>query len=762
MAHSFIVGAWTVEPDRDTISSNGTSIHLEPKVMEVLVRLAESPGETISKDDLIKSVWPDTFVGDDVLSRSVYELRKAFGDDTHEPHIIQTIPKRGYRLIAPVHGMEPAAPPAEAAPAKRVHRKLYVVAAFLLVLIVAGAFYYFPRKPALTEKDFILLADFVNTTGDPVFDDTLKQALATQLEQSPYLNIVPEQNVRETLKYMDRSQDEKLTESVAREVCQRENIKAMLTGSIAPLGSQYVIALHAVNCGTGESLAREQITASAKEKVLPAVSKASTGLRKKLGESLASIQKFDKPIEQATTSSLEALQAFTRGTESHLKDEYVESSVHFQRAIELDPNFAFAHTLLAVAYRNVGEWTRSMESMQRAYALRDRVSERERLYIDMYFHWIVTGDIDKETESERLFSQTYPREIEPLTNLASTYVEDLGEYEKGIETGNRALKLNPRDSSAYAVIVDGYLGLNRFDEARRALEEGLSKYPESIYFHLRLYWVAFLRGDQAGMLREREWAADKVEASFISGGVARNAAAQQGKLKQSRELMAEGTETARVHGFKNRASGFVASQALTEAEVGNFKKAQELAKASMSLSQTRTNLPTIAVALALAADKSGSQRILNDLNKQFPFDTYINLVYGPCAQAVMQGTDPAKSTVRLQGARRYELSTQVRFLPNYVRGLTYLRGGLGNAAASEFQRIIDHRGSSPATPEHALAHLGLARAYSLAGDKSRSLKAYEEFLTLWKDADPDVPLLGEAKAEYAKMKSQTRGDRALN
>ena len=301
MPRSFTVGAWTVEPDRDTISSNGTSIHLEPKVMEVLVRLAESPGETISKDGLIKSVWPDTFVGDDVLSRAIYELRKAFGDDTHEPHIVQTIPKRGYRLIAPVHGMEPAAPPAEAAPTKRVHRKLYVVAAFLLVLIVAGAFYYFPRKPALTEKDFILLADFSNTTGDQVFDETLKQALATQLEQSPYLNIVPEQNVRETLKYMDRSQDEKLTESVAREVCQRENIKAMLTGSIAPLGSQYVIALHAVNCGTGESLAREQITASAKEKVLPAVSKASTGLRKKLGESLASIQKFDKPIEQAKT-----------------------------------------------------------------------------------------------------------------------------------------------------------------------------------------------------------------------------------------------------------------------------------------------------------------------------------------------------------------------------------------------------------------------------------------------------------------------------
>lgn len=765
----FLVGDWLVRPSLNLVSLHDVSTRLEPKVMQVLVCLADHAGEVIGKEELISTVWHDTFVADQVLTHAIWQLRQLFRDDPKHPQFIETIAKGGYRLTATVRPAslpEPAVvrtteseleasasirkrAPAIAIPRRSSWRK-YASGIAVLVLAAAGTLLHFRRAPALTETDSILLADFVNTTGEPVFDDTLKQALAVQLEQSPYLNIVPEEHIRGTLRYMGRSPEEKVTGSVAREICERENVKAMLTGSIATLGSQYVIALQAVNCQTGESLVREQITVDKKETVLPAVGEAASHLRRKLGESLPSIQKFDKPIEEATTSSLEALQAFTRGREIMRRGQQVEGISYLNRAVELDPNFAWAYVIMATAYGNLNEETRSMEAMQKAYALRDRVGERERLHIDMIYHWIVTGDRDKELEAQKLFSQAYPREISPLNNLALNYSQYFGEYEKGIEAGNRVLRLSSHVAGAYVAIGLGYLGLNRVRDAKRVFEQGQAQIPG--FGHRYFFMIAYLEGDQDRMLREREWAAGNIEASDLPGVYAASAAAQQGKIKESRELMTEGAETARAHNFKDLASGYIAGQALTEAEVGNFAKAREYAAASMKLSKTRTNLPTSAVALALAGDKVGAQRILNDLNRRFPEDTWINFIYGPCARAARGGSDPAEAIAGLQAAHRYELGFENRLLPIYFRGLTYLRGREATLAAAEFQRLIAHRGSSPVAPEYALAHLGLARAYLLAGDTARSRKAYEDFFALWKDADPDIPILVQAKLECAQLK----------
>jgi serine/threonine protein kinase/tetratricopeptide (TPR) repeat protein len=627
-----------------------------------------------------------------------------------------------------------------------------VVAGLLLAAIIAGGVYWRSRSgQKLTEKDSILLADFVNTTGDPVFDGTLKQALAVQLEQSPYLNIVPDQTIRKALQFMGRSAEERVTGSVAREICEREHIKAMLNGSIATLGSQYVVALDATNCATGDSLAREQVTASSKEVVLPAVGKAASSLRGKLGESLASVQKFDTPVTEATTSSLEALQAYAAADEMRNGGGEAESIPLFQHAVELDPNFALAYARLAAIYNNLGEEDRSVEAAKKAFDLRERVSEHERYYITDHFY-TATGDIEKDKETLELATKAYPNDSTAFVNLALVYNLDYGQFEKAIPLANEFSRLEPNAPFGYFHAALPYMALNRLEEARSILQRAVDAKADNFFIHQLLYDLAFLNGDANGMQRQLQWSEGKPSEYYLLRE-AMTAAAAHGQMQKAGELMQRSVQVSERLGFKGTAAQTQASWALRQAEVGNAPKARELAASSAALARGRENLEPTAVALAMAGDASRAQAIADDLGHRFPDDTLLHQVSIPVVRALIElgRKAPEKAIEALQAATPYELGSTQALLPIYIRGLAYLQAKRGAEAAAEFQKIVDHRGIAPTVPVHSLAKLGVGRGYAMTGETAKARAAYQDFFAPWKDADPDIPILKEAKAEYARL-----------
>jgi tetratricopeptide (TPR) repeat protein len=630
---------------------------------------------------------------------------------------------------------------------------LFGAVALLLAIVIAGGVYWRSRGAGqkLTQKDSILIADFVNTTGDPVFDGTLKQALAVQLEQSPYLNIVPDQTIRKALKFMGRNADERVTGNVAREICEREHIKAMLSGSIASLGSQYVVALDATNCATGDSLAREQVSAATKEAVLPAVGKAASSLRGKLGESLATIQKFDTPVTEATTSSLEALKAYAAADEIRNGGSEAESISLFQHAIELDPNFAMAHARLAAVYNNLGEEDRSVEAAKKAFDLRERVSERERFYITDHYY-TATGDLEKNVETLESAIKAYPNDSTAFTNLALDYNIYYGQFEKAIPLANEFIRIEPNSPFGYDHVALAYMGLNRLEEARSVLQRSVDAKADNLFVHRALYELAFLNADADGMQRELKWAAGKPSEYLLLAQPA-NVASARGQMQKAAELVQRSVQVSDRLGFKETTADTQADFAVTQAEVGNAARAKELAAASSALAHGRRNMGSVAEALAMAGDVSHAQTIADDLGHRFPDDTILHQVSIPVVRALieLQRKAPEKAIESLQAATPYEMGDGQNLFPVYVRGLAYLQVKRGAEAVAEFQKIIDHRGVTPVAPEHSLAKLGLARAYALTGDTAKAKAAYQDFLALWKDADSDVPILQQAKSEYAKL-----------
>jgi serine/threonine protein kinase/tetratricopeptide (TPR) repeat protein len=624
--------------------------------------------------------------------------------------------------------------------------------AVLLAAGIGGGIYWRSRSgQKLTEKDAILLADFVNTTGDPVFDGTLKQALAVQLDQSPYLNIVPDQTVRTALKFMGRPADERVTGSVAREVCEREHIKAMLSGSIATFGSQYVVALDATNCATGDSLAREQITAATKEAVLPAVGKAASSLRGKLGESLASIQKFDTPVTEATTSSLEALKAYAAADAIRNSGSEAESLPLFQHAVELDPNFAMAYARLAAVYNNLGEEDRSVEAAKKAFDLRERVSERERFYISDHYY-TASGDLEKDTETLESAIKAYPNDSSAFTNLALVYNFDYGQFEKAIPLANEFTRLEPNAPFGYDHAALAYMALNRLEEARSIAQQAVDAKADNLFIHRALYELALLNGDSNGMEQQLKWAVGKPSEYLLLIQPA-NVAAAHGQMQKAEELMQRSLQVSDRLGFKETTADTQADFAVTQAKVGNFTRARELATSSAALAHGRLNMSPAAIALAMSGDGKRAQIIIDDLGRRFPDDTILHQVSIPIVQALiaLQNNAPDKAIAALQAATPYELGANQALLPIYVRGLAYLRAKRGAEAVAEFQKIVDHRAIAPTVSEHSLTKLGLGRAYAITGDATKAKAAYQDFFALWKDADPDVPILKEAKAEYAKL-----------
>jgi serine/threonine protein kinase/Flp pilus assembly protein TadD len=650
-----------------------------------------------------------------------------------------------------------AAPPVAGDPMSEARRTMLhaLIAFVLLAVAVVGItlFYHYSRRaPSLTEKDTVLLADFVNTTGEAVFDGTLKEALAVQLGQSPFLNLFPEQSVRETLGYMGRSADERITRDIGREICERQGIKALLIGTISGLGSHYVITLEALNGRTGDTFAREQVEAESKEQVLGALGQAASRLRQRLGESLGSIQKFSAPVQQATTASLEALRAFSLGDEQRAKGRYIEAIPHYKRAVEIDPNFALAYARLATLFGNLGQQEQAIEASQKAFALRDRVSERERFYISEKYYSHVTGETEKVIEVLELWTRTYPNDHVPHNNLAIQYAK-LGQWEKMLAAAREAVRLSPATVEPYANMAVAFMGLNRVDEARKVLEDGVRQKPDAGSFRSLLYKLAFMLGDRALMQQQVDWAKGKpFEAAFLE--MEASTTAYSGERRRSLELLGRSIDLYKSLGLKENAGQTQARMVMGEAFFGTCSQTRAKVTESLTLTRSYGTLMNGAYALARCGETAQALSLTEELGRRYPSDTAIKGVGLPMIRAAVElsRNNPAQAVQLLEPASRYELGELTGYFTAYLRGEAYLRQRMGAEAAAEFKKILDHRGIDPTSPLLPFAQLGLARATALQPDRAAARRAYQDFFALWKNADADLPTLREAREEYEKLK----------
>jgi eukaryotic-like serine/threonine-protein kinase len=625
-------------------------------------------------------------------------------------------------------------------------------AALVAVLIVVGAYFFLHRAPKLTEKDSIVLAEFTNTTGDTVFDGALRQGLAAQLAQSPFLNILSDQQIQETLRYMSQSPTARLTNELARQVCQRTQSAAVLDGSIAQIGSTYNLVLTAVNCATGETLATSQAEAADKNQVLSSLGKVASDIRGKLGESLASIHKFNTPIEQATTSSLEALKAYSGGMQARRDKDDEISEPFFKQAIELDPNFAIAYAELGQVNSNVGNRVLAVEFTQKAYDLRDRASELERFYIESHYYENVLGDEQKAIQVYEQWAQTYPRDSIPPNNLAVAYAI-LGQTDKSLANALQAQKLDPDDALTNLAVTSSYLNLERYDEAKATINRAVAKKIDIDPLHVVSYELGFLQNDSAAMARDLDFLSKNGPWGVSTGlNMQSFTEAYAGHLEKAQSLMQRSIETDKVAGRKEQAASSQLIWAAIRAATGDNAGARKEAADALQIAESRDIDMLASVVLALAGDTARAETLANKLAKENPSDTFINSLALPEARAAiaLNRNDPAKAVDLLQPALRYDLAQFFEF--PYVRGQAYLLQHKGAEAASEFQKILEHRGVMRNRIYGAMAHLQVGRAYALQGDNAKARLAYQDFLALWKDADPDVPILKEAKAEYAKLK----------
>jgi len=636
-----------------------------------------------------------------------------------------------------------------AAATPRRRWKVIVPAALALIALLTVWLVIRGRAQRLTGSDSIVLADFTNTTGDAVFDGTLKTALQVGLAQSPFLSLVPEQNVKQTLQMMGKPPDTRITPEIAREICQRRGVKALVHGSIASLGSAYVITVEAMNAATGDWLGQEQVQAANKEKVLDALGQASTALRRKLGESLASIQKFDRPLAEATTSSLEALQLDTEAAALNNDGNFLRALEPTRRAIELDPNFAMAYRGLAVEYSNLGQNETALQYMRKAFELKDRASEREKLAIvSDYYQY--TGQLDRAIESYELYKQTYPRDDRPRINSAVTYLQ-MGEWDKVLQNGLEAKSLSPDKFNSYGVAAFAYLALNRLDDAKALLAEAQRRKLGGVLIHELLGTMALLQGDHATQTKEDDLARASPQGQYDLLQRDAGLAAARGQLRRSAELLAKAQDQARQLGLGDSVVSLAVSGALFKAMAGENREAAAEADAALKKSPAPSILAAVADVYARAGEDSQAGKALAQATSQRPEDQYLSLVNGSLIRAVlaMNRHDAGLAVESMKAAERYDAASAES---RYTRACALLMAGRGADAAAEFQKVLDARGFGAADPFLSYAQLGLARAYAQQGDTSRSRTAYQDFLALWKDADPDLPVLKEAQAEYAKLK----------
>jgi eukaryotic-like serine/threonine-protein kinase len=761
-------GPFRVDPEKETVLRAGEPVALTPKTFQILLVLVRHSREVVTKDDLMKTVWPDTFVEETNLSRNIFMLRKALGDTPQERYIV-TVPGRGYRLAESVQLVPEQEVSIIAANHSRVQVQVketkpwgWISLAVAVLIAVAGATYQsWHRDPILSERDTVVLADFTNSTGDPVFDGTLRQGMEVQLEQSPFLSLISDERAQQVLGLMGQPLNTKLTAENAKQICVRTGSAAVLDGSITILGSQYVLWMRARDCHSGAVLAEEQVQAATKDDVLSALGQVAGKFRARLGESLATVEQRNTPLEEATTSSLEALKAYSTGWSVARSVGSAAAVPHFKRVVEIDPQFAMAYASLGRMYGDTGESELSSESTSRAYQLRNHASDQERFFIDASYDLQVTGDMEKARRTCEAWMQSYPRDPRPHGLVGGVVYPVLGEYEKAVEEAKKMVALDPDFPIGYNILALDSQALGHLGEAESAIQQASERHMEIPEFFVDRYGFAFLKGDHEGIEREVARAQGQSGAEDLLADLEGFRLAYSGQLQQARRKSQHAADQAQQSAQPERAAVFETVEALREAFFGNAAEARRSATAALKASKDREVAYGCGFALALAGDVSRTEALANDLETRFPEDTAVKFSYVPTLRALiaLEHGNPAKAIEVLEAARPHELGQPpTTFLgyfgmlyPVYVRGEAYLAEHQGDQAAAEFQKILDHPGIVVVDPIGALAHLQLARAYAAFGDRAKAKSAYRDFLTLWKDADPDIPVLKLAKSEYARV-----------
>jgi DNA-binding winged helix-turn-helix (wHTH) protein/tetratricopeptide (TPR) repeat protein len=779
-------GPFEVNPASGEVLKNGRPIKLQNQPFLLLVVLLENAGQVVTREQIKVRIWDDsTFVDfDSSLRVAVRKLREALGDDAENPQYIETIPKRGYRLLASVQapaslnsaidasadGTESKSlrgRPVRGARALMVQaRRVLLVIAVLIVVATTVSLIFVARRPRkLSGADTLVLADFANSTGDPVFDGTLRQGIAVQLEQSPFLSLISDARIQRTLRLMGQPSDVRLSPELAREICERTGSAAVLDGSIAALGNQYVLGLRARSCVNGDVLDQQQVRATRKEDVLKAMDEIAVKFRARVGESLATIQSHNTPLAEATTPSLDALKAYSTAQKVDVSEGSLASMPFFRRAVEIDPQFAMAYANLGLNYSDMGESVLSAESTTKAWQLRDRASDSERFFIEFTYDRQVTGNLEKAYQTLELWLQTYPHGEDPspqdlLGGLAS---HGTGRFERAIEAAQKKLAVDPDFIYAYHNLASSYFFLDRFPEAENTLQRAAERKLEEPYFLVMRYNIAMLQDDQDQMDRLVALSKGKPGAEDRVAHAEALALVRFGRVQAARVASNRAVDLALQEGERESAASYRAARAFWEALCGNPVEGKRNAMAALELSKGRDVEYAAGLALALSGDSSRSDALAGDLEKRFPEDTFVNFTYAPVLRALsaLDYGKPGDGLQRLQITLPYELAANgLNFNHFYLGGLhsAYVRGNALLAAhrysdaAAEFQKILDHRGLVGLDPIGTLAHLQLGRAYALAGDTNKARSGYNDFFTLWKNADPDLPILRQAKAEYARLK----------
>jgi DNA-binding winged helix-turn-helix (wHTH) protein/tetratricopeptide (TPR) repeat protein len=793
----FQFGKFQIDARARTVRREKAIVTLNSRSFDVLLYLVQNPGRVLAREEILKNVWPDAFVDEHSLAQSISVLRRVLEEKPGDNDYIVTLPGRGYQFVSPITVVPPegssvipdGAPPSGSAsngvllqrqtvrtsviteekeqqslPIPRPWESLrrvapFATAAILLVSVAmlgGNSYWRSHRAPKITGRDTIVVADFDNKTGDPVFDGTLKQALSIQMEQSPFLHVLSNDKAAETLKLMNRQAGDRLSPEVAHEVCIRSNSQALLAGSIAAIGDQYLITLRATNCQNGDTLASAEAEANSRNQILSSLSSVANKLREKLGESGTSVQKFSRPLEQVTTSSLEALQAYTQGIKLEDSSSLDAALPYYKRAIELDPDFAIGYAALSEIYQRLYDAPKQEQNLTKAYQLRDRVSLRERYKIEAQYYNDITGEMEKEIVTLAGWAQSYPDDYEPHEQLSATYML-LGKYDKAISEALASNQNRPTLSS-YISLMESLAATNRLNEAKSTFEEARRNNFDGPHLRQLRFFVAFIEGDEAGMNEQDAWAAANPVLGAVQLTLHSSIEARRGRFVKAREVMRDAEVRAGRAGAKGMVDVMKIVHGPAEADAGNTGVAlQSVKEVWTNHKNTDYTSATVALTFALLGKQPEAEKLIDKMNRESPLDTLAQRYTLPTIRAVvaLRSNNPAEAIDLLRVTEPYDFATPLMppnaLYPAYVRGLAYLQLEQGQEAAAEFQKLIDHPEVAQLHHQGALARLQLGRAQAMMGDNAAALKSYQDFLTLWKDADPDIPILKQAKVEYATL-----------